>query len=83
MNVNDYLHKANVHSGWGWFKLIGYSDFLNFVPIAILAGVTILCFLAIVPVLLKQNDKLYTVLAFLEAAILAVAASGLLGAGGH
>lgn len=83
MNVHDYLHTTHIKSGWAWVFMIGYGDFLNFIPIAILAGVTILCFLSIVPVLLRNNDKLYAGLALLEVLILAVAASGILGAGGH
>lgn len=83
MNVHDYLQTTHIKSGWGWLLMLRYGDFLNFVPIAMLAGVTILCFLSIVPVLLRGNDKLYAGLALLEAIILAVAASGILGAGGH
>lgn len=83
MPVADYLHKAHIESGWSWVKMLGYSDFLNFVGIVLLAGITVICFLAIVPTLWKNNDKVYACLALLEAAILAVAASGILGAGGH
>ncbi|HMK33674.1 MAG TPA: hypothetical protein VK463_01310 [Desulfomonilaceae bacterium] len=83
LGVSTYLHEANIHAGWAWLWLIRYSDFLNFVPIAALAGVTVLCFLAIVPVLWKENDRLYAFFALLEALILGVAASGILGAGGH
>lgn len=83
MSVTEYLHKAQIPSGWGWLKMVGYSDFLNFIPIALLAGITILCFLCIVPVLRRENDTLYAVLALLEAGILGIAASGILGAGGH
>jgi hypothetical protein len=83
LNVSDYLEQARAPHGWGWVGMIGYADFLNFVPIAVLAGVTILCFLAIVPLLWKQNDRIYAVFSLLEALILAVAASGILGAGGH
>ena len=42
-----------------------------------------ICFLAIVPLLWRENDKLYALFAVLEAAILGVAASGILGSGGH
>ena len=83
LSVDDYLHAAGVHAGWTWLGMLKYGDYLNFVPIAILAGVTIICYLAIVPGLLKSNDKVYAVLALLEALILAIAASGILGAGGH
>jgi hypothetical protein len=83
MNVSDYLHQAHTPHGWGWVAMVGYGDFLNFVPIALLAGVTIICFLAVTPLLWKQNDKVYACLSLLEAVILAVAASGILGTGGH
>jgi hypothetical protein len=83
MNVNDYLHKCNIQPGWAWLSLVNYGDFLNFVGIAILAGVTIVCFLRIVPVLWRANDRLYAVFAVAEAVILGVAASGILGSGGH
>ena len=82
-SVDEYLHMADVHPGWAWLGMLGYGDFLNFVPIAILAGVTILCYLSIVPTLWRKNDKVYAVLCVLEAAILTIAASGILGSGGH
>lgn len=83
MNVNDYLHHANIEAGWAWMGMLKYGDFVNFIGIAILAGVTILCYAAIVPTLLKNNDKVYAVLAILEVIILSAAASGILGTGGH
>ena len=82
-NVSEYLHMANVKAGWSWVGMLGYGDFLNFIPIAILAGVTVVCFLAIAPTLWRNDDKVYAVFAILEAVILSVAASGILGSGGH
>jgi hypothetical protein len=83
MNVNDYLHHANIKAGWAWIGMLKYGDFVNFIGIAILAGVTILCYAAIVPTLLKSQDTVFAILAILEVIILSVAASGILGAGGH
>ena len=83
MNVDDYLHHANIKAGWAWVGMLKYGDFVNFIGIAILAGVTIICYAAIVPTLLKNKDRVYAVLAALEVIILTVAASGILGAGGH
>lgn len=83
MNVNDYLHHTNIKAGWAWVGMLKYGDFVNFIGIAILAGVTILCYAAIVPTLLKNKDRVYAVLAILEVIILSVAASGILGTGGH
>jgi len=83
MNVNDYLHHTEIKAGWAWVGMLKYGDFVNFVGIAILSGVTILCYAAIVPTLLKNKDTVFAVLAILEVIILSVAASGILGAGGH
>ncbi|MBT8341072.1 MAG: DUF1634 domain-containing protein [Desulfatitalea sp.] len=83
MTVSDYLHQADVEAGWAWLGMLNYADFLNFVPIAMLAGLTVICYLAIVPGLFKNGDLVMAVLALLEAVILSIAASGILGSGGH
>lgn len=81
MNVHEYLEHAHIKTGWSWVGMINYGDFINFVGVAVLAGVTAICYLAIVPILLKNDDKVYAVLAFLEVVVLALAASGLLKVG--
>jgi hypothetical protein len=81
MPVHQYLEEANIETGWSWLSMVGYGDFMNFIGIAILAGVSIFCYLAIVPTLLKNNDNIYAVLAILEVIILSAAASGLIQAG--
>ena len=63
--------------------LVGNGDYLNFIPIAILSGLTILCFLVILPILVKKKDTPYVVIAIAEVLVLALAASGLLKVGGH
>ena len=42
---------------------------------------TIVCFLGIVPTLVRKKDKAYVVMALLEVAILTLAASGILAVG--
>jgi len=80
--VNDnFLHQEHLVTGWSWMRLIGKGDFLNFVPIAILSGVTIVCYLSIAPGLFKRGDKAYAIMALAEAVILTLAASGLLAVG--
>lgn len=83
MNVGDYLHKTNIEAGWAWVGMLKYGDFINFIGIAMLAGVTIICYLSIIPTLLKNKDRVYALLALLEVIILSIAASGILGTGGH
>jgi len=89
MPVHDYIEAMNEHylhlehppTGWAWVNLVGYSDFMNFIGIALLAGITVLCYLAIVPTLWRKRDTTYAVLCLAEAAILILAASGILAVG--
>jgi hypothetical protein len=81
LNVHDYLDKAHIEPGWAWLGMLKYGDFINFIGITILAGVTIICYLAIFPVLWQNNDKLYAFFALLEVLILSMAASGILAVG--
>jgi hypothetical protein len=81
LNVHQYHDAVAVESGWSWLSLLGHGDFLNFIGITILAGTTVISYLAIVPLLLKRGDILYIVLALLQVLVLVAAASGLIAAG--
>ncbi len=59
------------------------ADMLTFLPIAFLSLLTIICYIAILPGLIRKKDTAYVVIAILEVAVLALAASGILSAGGH
>jgi hypothetical protein len=83
MPVKDYLKATDIHTGWSWVHLLGKGDFLNFVGIAFLSGVTILCYLRIIPILFRKKDTVYAVLAIIEVLVLVLAASGVLKSGGH
>lgn len=77
------LHLPHPPTGWAWATLLHKSDFMNFLGIALLAGITLFCYAAIIPTLLKKGDKAYAIMCIAEVLILALAASGLLAVGGH
>lgn len=81
--VYQYLELTGIHPGWSWFAMMNKGDFLNFFGIAFLAGVTILCYIRIIPILFRKKDSIYGVIAILETIVLALAASGILKSGGH
>lgn len=83
MRVHDFNVALHAPTGWGWAPLIGNGDYLNFVGIAILSGLTILCYLVILPILIRKKDMPYVVIAMVEVFVLALAASGFLKVGGH
>jgi hypothetical protein len=89
MNVDDYveatnsdhLHHEHPITGWSWLSVLGKGDYLNFLGIAVLSTVSIICFLWITPTLLRKKDWIYAAMALLEVAILTFAASGILAVG--
>jgi hypothetical protein len=83
MSVHKYLEATGIHPGWSWLGMLGKGDFLNFTGITFLAGVTMLCYVRIIPILFRKKDKVYGVIAILEVLVLALAASGVLKSGGH
>ncbi len=83
MKASKVLHELHAPSGWGWVAYIGKGDYLNFVGIAMLAGLTILCYLSIIPSLARKKDTAYLVIALIEVAVLVLAASGIMKTGGH
>jgi len=83
MSVHDYLKQSGIQTGWAWLGNLEYGDMLTFLPIAFLSLLTIICYITILPVLIRKKDTAYVVIAILEVAVLALAASGILSSGGH
>jgi hypothetical protein len=83
MRVHDYNVALHAPTGWGWAALVGKGDYLNFIGIAMLSGLTILCYMVILPILIRKKDTAYVVIAIAEILVLSLAASGLLKVGGH
>jgi hypothetical protein len=83
LKSKDFIHSLGAPTGWGWLAMAGKGDYLNFVGIALLAGLTILCYLVILPILIRKKDTPYVVIAIIEVLVLVLAASGILKSGGH
>ncbi|MHC1700909.1 MAG: DUF1634 domain-containing protein [Humidesulfovibrio sp.] len=81
--VGTYLELGQVPTGWGWTVLLGKGDFLNFLGIVLLAGMTIVCYIPLIPAFLKRKEFVFAGLALAEILVLLVAASGIVGGGAH
>jgi hypothetical protein len=81
MPVGEYLQTTGVGMGWSWLALVGYGDYMNFIGIAFLSGLTIVCYLRVLPFSLQRKDLVYSTILILEMIVLSLAASGLLAAG--
>ncbi|SFN06249.1 DUF1634 domain-containing protein [Thermodesulforhabdus norvegica] len=82
-NVHHYVEQAKIPVGWGWVRLLNKGDFLNFIGIALLALMTIVGFITLIPAYVKQKDWPFVMIVIAEVIVLSVAASGVLGTGGH
>ena len=80
--VEHYLAATSAPQGWGWLHLAGKGDFANFLGIALLALVTAMCYLRVLPELLATGKRLYALLALAQVLVLLAAAAGLF-SGGH
>jgi hypothetical protein len=81
--VGEYLEITHSPHGWGWAALLSRGDFLNYVGFALLALLTIVCYLVLVRGYKRQKDWIFVAIAVLEIVVLSLAASGILGTGGH
>ena len=79
----EYRAAGNIPQGWGWLALVGKGDLCNFIGIAFLAALTIICFVQLAIGLLRQKQWIMAIIAILEVLVLSLAASGVLVAGGH
>ncbi len=80
-DTHHLVKSTDLPIGWGWVALLNYGDILNLLALAFLAFLTILCYLAIIPMLVKKRDWVYVMIALAEVVILLLAASGILQAG--
>ena len=80
---HHYLQANNIQPGWAWLSKLRYSDFIVYIPIAMLAGNTIVCYVGVIFKFIKSKENILVIIAILEVLVLLAAASGLLKAGGH
>ncbi len=83
LRVAEYIHQTNSPTGWNWIGLLNKGDMLNYIGIVLLASMTVICYLRLIPIFVRKKDAPYIVIAIIEVAVLLLAASGILTAGGH
>ena len=81
--VGEFLEMTHSPHGWGWVALLARGDFLNYIGFVLLALMTILCYLVLVRGYIRQKNWIFAIIAILEILVLSVAASGIVGGGGH
>ncbi len=80
--LNEYLHKTNYDAGWSWTGMLGQGDYLNFIPLAIFATISMVCYLRIIPTLKRNRNFAYLAIAIVQILVILLAASNMLRTGG-
>lgn len=68
-------------TGWGWVMNLAHGDVAGLVGVAVLASCSVVGLIALVPRYARLGDRIYVVLCLLQVLVMALAASGWLGAG--
>lgn len=77
----EYLQATGHHNGWSWLRMLGKSDYLNYVGIVILSGISLVCYLRVLPFFLRSKEPVFVAIIVLEVLLILLAASGVLVAG--
>ena len=80
--VDEFLRRTGSPAGWDWLGLTGRADYLNLACVALLALVTALCYLRVLPALVTRGERLQAAMAALQVLVLLGAASGIFASGG-
>jgi hypothetical protein len=76
--VADYVRESGMATGWGWLAMPGKGDVVITAGIAILAGASVPCLVALVPVYARAKDWPYLIVTVTLIGVLMLAASGVL-----
>ena len=81
--VSEYLAATHSPHGWGWANLLHKGDFANYIGLALIALLTIFCYLFLIVGYGRRKDWIYFAISVIEVVVLSLAASGIFGSGGH
>ena len=77
--LEDYLALSGGPTGWAWLELLGHADYLCLAGLALFPCVILICDAAVLVALVRRDERLMAALVAAQAAVLAMAASNLLG----
>ena len=77
--VDQYIAASGAPTGWGWTALLHRGDYLNFIGVALFAGISALCYARVVPLLIANGERGRAAIAVLQIVVLLAALSGAIG----
>lgn len=83
MRSSEYVEATGAPTGWGWAATLHYGDCFVMVGITLLAALSVVGYIHVIPHLLRDHDYAFVAIATTEILVIALAASGVLAGGGH
>jgi hypothetical protein len=74
--VGEFIAATGAPTGWGWLARLGAGDYLNLAGVAFLGGVSVVCYLRVIPHYWRKGDRALAWLAIAQVLVLLAAASG-------
>ncbi len=80
--VGEFIALTGAPKGWAWVARLGEADLLNFVGVAILGGITAVCYARLIPLFVRARERTFVAICVAEIVVLVAAATGIVG-GAH
>jgi hypothetical protein len=81
MPADEFRNQAGVETGWAWLDRLPASDVLPNLGICLLAAISAVAYLRLVPIYLRQKRGLLVGIVLAELGLMALAASGIVSPG--
>ena len=78
--VDEFLRRTGAPAGWRWLEFFDRGEYLCLACLALLASVTLACYLRALPALVREGAGLEALVAAAQVAVLVAAASGVFAA---
>ena len=75
LSAREFVASTHQLTGWAWLRQIGKGDVATLAPVAFLAGVSVLCSLAVLPQFVRRGEVVHAVIVVLQIVVLVLAAS--------
>ena len=80
LSASGYLNATGIPRGWGWISMLARGDMLPLAGIALLAGASVPCLLALIPGYADRRDWVYLGITLALIGVLVLAGAGVFGA---
>ena len=83
LRAKDFVLETGTPTGWDWVNQLDKGEVISSLGVIYLSLATIVCFLTILPLVVRKKDIPYIIIVVLELLVLVLSASGIVTIGAH